>query len=267
MERNFEKRVDPAILVPGARSVISVLLNYTPGERQRHPDAPKVSRYAYGRDYHFTIKEKLRKLFSFIKEEIFPGLEGRIFTDSAPVLDRAWAVRAGLGWIGKNTNLINKKWGSFVFIGEIISNLEVEPDTLQVKNACGNCTRCIDACPTGAITKPYTIDANKCISYLTIENKNEIPEEFTGKFDGWVFGCDICQEVCPWNKSPIPTSEPDFTPGNDFLGMTKKDWEELDEERFDELFIHTPLERIKHNGLRKNINFLFNHDPQKHMQP
>ncbi len=256
MAKNFEKRVGLAELVPGAVSVISVLLNYYPKETQQ-PGVPKVSRYAYGRDYHFTIKEKLRELFAFIKEEIYPGLKGRIFTDSAPVLDRAWAVRAGLGWIGKNSNLINKRWGSFVFIGEIISNLEIEDEAEQVKDACGTCTRCIDACPTGALTKPYTVDANKCISYLTIENNGDIPSKFKGKFDNWIFGCDICQEVCPWNKKAIPTEEPDFKPREEFLKMTLKDWQKLDEKRFKELFRETPVERTKHKGLRRNIDFLF----------
>ena len=256
MENHFGKRVDPAKLVPGAKTVISVLLNYYPAETQKHKDVPVISKYAYGLDYHFTVKEKLKKLFDFIKEDIYPGLEGRYFTDSAPVLDRAWAVRAGLGWIGKNSNLISKKWGSFVFIGELIVNIDIEEERKEVKNACGTCTRCIDACPTGALVKPYTVDAGKCISYLTIENKDDIPDKFKDKFDNWVFGCDICQDVCPWNSKLIPSEEPDFQPKEEFLKMTRSDWINLNEKEFDELFSQTPLERTKFKGLRRNIDFL-----------
>ncbi len=257
MTNHFEKRVDPVKLVPGAKTVISVLLNYYPSQYPLHSDVPKVSKYAYGKDYHYTVRGKLKQLFDFIKENIYPELEGRWFVDSAPVLDRAWAVRSGLGWIGKNTNLINKKWGSFVFIGELIVNLELREEAEEVRNACGTCTRCIDACPTGAITEPYIIDANRCISYLTIENKDDIPDEFKGKFDNWVFGCDICQDVCPWNSKPIPTNEPDFKPSEQFRKMTIEDWVDLNEEKFDELFRQTPLERTGFNGLKRNINFLF----------
>ncbi len=256
MENYFGKRVNPQKLVPGAKSVISVLINYYPKETQRHNDAPIVSKYAYGRDYHFTVKDKLKQLFNFIKADIFPGLEGRFFVDSAPVLDRAWAVRAGLGWIGKNGNLISKKWGSFVFIGELIVNVEIEDEAEEVKNACGSCTRCIDACPTGAILQPYTIDANRCISYLTIENKGAVPGEFKGKFNNRVFGCDICQDVCPWNKKPEPAEEQDFQPKVEFLQMTAHDWKDMNEEKFDELFTHTALERTGFKGLRRNIDFL-----------
>ena len=257
MQNHFEKRVAPGKLVPGARTVISVLLNYYPSETQRHKEAPVLSKYAYGRDYHFTVKEKLKQLFDFIKEEIYPDLEGRYFTDSAPVLDRAWAVRAGLGWIGKNSNLISKKWGSFVFIGELIVNLEVDGETQEVKNACGNCTRCIDACPTGAIAAPYEIDANRCISYLTIEHKGEMPVEFKGKFENRVFGCDICQDVCPWNKNPIPTNEPDFQPKAELIEMSREEWIGLDEDKFRELFAGSPVKRAKYVGLKRNIDFLF----------
>jgi len=256
MENHFEKRVDPSRLVPGAKTVISVLLNYYPKEHQRHSDAPKVSKYAYGKDYHFTVKAKLKQLFDFIKKDLYPGLSGRYFVDSAPVLDRAWAVRAGLGWIGKNTNLISKRWGSFVFIGEMIVNLEIKTETKEVKNACGNCTRCIDACPTGAILKPYTIDSRRCISYLTIENKDEIPDEFAGKLENYAFGCDICQDVCPWNKNIIPAEEPDFYPSDEFLDMTKEEWYKIDDTGFKKIFGSTPLKRSSYTGLKKNLDFL-----------
>jgi epoxyqueuosine reductase len=256
MENHFEKRVDPAKLVPGAKTVISVLLNYYPAETQKHNDAPVISKYAYGRDYHYTVKEKLKKLFDFIKEDIYPGLEGRYFTDSAPVLDRAWAVRAGLGWIGKNSNLINKKWGSFVFIGELIVNIELEEERQEVKNACGTCTRCIDACPTGALVKPYTVDANKCTSYLTIEHKGEIPEQFKGKFDNRVFGCDICQDVCPWNRKLTPSSEPDFKLSERFIDLTAQQFYDMGEQEFNEIFSHSPLKRTKYEGFRRNLLFL-----------
>jgi len=257
MENHFEKRVDPVKLVPGAKTVVSVLLNYYPAKTQTDPDAPVVSKYAYGRDYHFTIKKKLKQLFDFIKENIYPELEGRWFTDSAPVLDRAWAVRAGLGWIGKNGNLISKKYGSFVFIGELILNLELEEEVKEVKNACGTCTRCIDACPTGAITGPYNVDANRCISYLTIEHKGDIPNEFKGKFENRVFGCDICQDVCPWNHRLIPTDEPDFQPLQRLLDMKSEDWLDMQKDEFDILFKASPVKRTGYAGLRRNIDFLF----------
>ncbi len=256
MANNFEKRVDPTKLVSGARTVVSVLLNYFPGQNPVNVDAPKISRYAYGKDYHFTVKGKLKQLFDFIKKEIYPDLEGRYFVDSAPVLDRAWAVRSGLGWIGKNTNLISKQWGSYVFIGELIINFELTSDDEPVKNACGNCTRCIDACPTDALFEPHKLNANRCISYLTIENRGDIPEEFAGKFENWVFGCDICQEVCPWNKKIVTTEEPDFQPSDELLNLTKDDWDKMDENRFTELFSKSPLKRTKHNGLMRNVEFL-----------
>jgi len=256
MANHFEKRVDPSLLVPGAKTVISFLLNYYPEQKQIHNDAPKVSKYAYGKDYHLTVKGKLKQLFDFIKEEIYPDLEGRYFVDSAPVLDRAWAEHSGLGWIGKNTNLISKRWGSFVFISELIINLELPVEVKMVKDACGSCTRCIDACPTNALVEPHTLDANRCISYLTIESRGDIPKEFKGMFENWVFGCDICQDVCPWNSKSIPTEEPDFYPSNDFLNLTKEDWNEMDESRFNEIFKQSPLKRTKYAGLRRNIEFL-----------
>jgi len=256
MENYQEKRVDPGKLVPGTKTVVSVLLNYYPEEIQRHKDTPVISKYAYGRDYHFTVREKLKELFGFIKKNIYPELEGRWFTDSAPVLDRVWAVRAGLGWIGKNGNLISKKWGSFVFIGELMLNVEIDDEPPEIKNACGNCTRCIDACPTGAIVKPGVIDGGRCISYLTIEHKGNIPEEFNGKFRNRVFGCDICQDVCPWNSKLTSTTEPDFKPSERFLNLTSEQMMEMRESDFNEMFHESPLKRTGYNGFRRNILFL-----------
>lgn len=255
MSNHFEKRVNPSLLVEGAQSVISVLLNYTPKELQQDADAPKIARYAYGKDYHFVIKDKLQELFNYIKEEIYPLLEGRVFTDSAPVLDRAWAVKSGLGWIGKNTNLIHKKMGSYVLIGELISNLNIKADT-PIKEACGACRRCIDACPTNALVAPYQLDANKCISYLTIEHRNEIPEAFNDQFNNWAFGCDICQEACPWNWKARPTKEESFAPHPDLLNLSKEEWHSMDEDRFRELFRKSAVKRTKFSGLKRNLNFL-----------
>ncbi|WP_430813301.1 tRNA epoxyqueuosine(34) reductase QueG [Carboxylicivirga sp. RSCT41] len=255
MNNHFDKRVDPSLLVDGAKSIISVLLNYKPQEEQRDKEAPKLARYAYGKDYHFVIKDKLQELFNFIKEEIYPSLEGRVFTDSAPVLDRAWAARAGLGWIGKNTNLIHKKLGSYTLIGELISNLELEPDQ-AIKEACGGCQRCIDACPTNALVAPYQLDANKCISYLTIEHRDELPEAMKGQFNNWAFGCDICQEACPWNWKARPTKEESFTPHPELLSLTKEDWHNMDESYFKELFRKSAVKRTKYAGLKRNLRFL-----------
>jgi epoxyqueuosine reductase len=255
MNNHFEKRVNPALMVDGAQSIISVLLNYQPKELQQHSNAPKLARYAYGKDYHFVIKDKLQLLFDYIKGNIYPSLEGRLFTDSAPVLDRAWAVKAGLGWIGKNTNLIHKKLGSYVLIGELITNLEVSPCEV-VKDACGGCQRCIDACPTNALLGPYQLDANKCISYLTIEHRDEIPEEFKGQFQNWAFGCDICQEACPWNWKARPTIENEFAPHPDLIHLTKKEWHNMDEERFREIFRKSAVKRTKYKGLKRNLDFL-----------
>ncbi|MCG8579377.1 MAG: tRNA epoxyqueuosine(34) reductase QueG [Bacteroidales bacterium] len=255
MNNHFEKRVNPAMLVEGAKSVISVLINYKPQEEQQDKKAPKLARYAYGKDYHFVIKEKLQELFDFIKEEIYPSLEGRVFTDSAPVLDRAWAAKAGLGWIGKNTNLIHKKLGSYTLIGELISNLELEPDE-PIKEACGGCQRCIDACPTDALVAPYKLDANKCISYLTIEHRDELPETLKSQFNNWVFGCDICQEACPWNWKARPTKEESFKPHPDLLSLSEEDWQNMDEEYFRELFRKSAVKRTKYSGLKRNLNFL-----------
>jgi len=253
MENHFDKRLDPTKLVEGSKSVISLLLNYFPSEEQ-NPDSYKISKYAYGMDYHFVIKDKLKSLLQFIQEEI-GDVHGRAFVDSAPVLDKAWAAKSGLGWIGKNSNLLTQQVGSFYFIAELIVDLELEYDT-PVTDHCGTCTACIDACPTEAIVQPYVVDGSKCISYLTIELKNEIPSEFDGKLDEWMFGCDVCQDVCPWNRFSKPHSEPLFNPNPDLLSFTKKDWEEITEDVFKKIFKKSAVKRTKLSGLERNINFL-----------
>ena len=253
MENHFDKRLDPTLLVPGAKSVVSLLLNYFPQETQRE-DSYKLSKYAYGRDYHFVIKDKLKQLLHFINEEI-GEVGGRAFVDSAPVLDKAWAAKSGLGWIGKNSNLLSKKTGSFFFIAELIIDLELEYDT-PVTDHCGSCTACIDACPTDAIYEPYKVDGSKCISYYTIELKDSIPESEKGKFEDWMFGCDICQDVCPWNRFSKPHNEQLFDPHTDLLQMTKHDWEEITRETFNEIFRKSAVKRTKYDGLKRNINFL-----------
>lgn len=253
MENHFDKRLDPTLLVPGAKSVVSLLLNYFPQETQRE-DSYKLSKYAYGRDYHFVIKDKLKQFLHFINEEI-GEVGGRAFVDSAPVLDKAWAAKSGLGWIGKNSNLLSKKTGSFFFIAELIIDLELEYDT-PVTDHCGSCTACIDACPTNAIYEPYKVDGSKCISYYTIELKDSIPESEKGKFEDWMFGCDICQDVCPWNRFSKPHNEPLFDPHPDLLQMTKHDWEEITRETFNEIFRKSAVKRTKYDGLKRNINFL-----------
>lgn len=255
MENHFDKRLDPRLLVPGAKSVISLLYNYYPSVNQRD-DTYKISKYAYGRDYHFVIKDKLKSLFEYIKNEI-GAVEGRVFVDSAPVLDKAWAARSGLGWIGKNSNLLAKKTGSFFFIAELILDLELEPDT-PVTDHCGSCTACIDACPTEAIHEPYRVDGSKCISYFTIELKEEIPQSEKGKFDDWMFGCDICQDVCPWNRFSKAHNEPLFDPHPDLLAFTKSDWEEITQETFGKIFQKSAVKRTKFAGLQRNISFLKN---------
>ncbi len=255
MENHFDKRLDPRLLVPGAKSVISLLYNYYPAVNQRD-DTCKISKYAYGRDYHFVIKDKLKSLFEYIKNEI-GAVEGRVFVDSAPVLDKAWAARSGLGWIGKNSNLLAKKTGSFFFIAELILDLELEPDT-PVTDHCGSCTACIDACPTEAIYEPYRVDGSKCISYFTIELKEEIPQSEKGKFDDWMFGCDICQDVCPWNRFSKAHNEPLFDPHPDLLAFTKSDWEEITQETFGKIFQKSAVKRTKFAGLQRNISFLKN---------
>lgn len=255
MENNFDKRLDPRKLVDGARSVISVALNYYTDQKQTDPHAPKISRYAFGEDYHSVIKEKLNSLMRIIRDEI-GEVNGRAFVDSAPVLDKAWAKKAGFGWLGKNTNLINKQSGSFFFLAELITDLELEYDVAPAKDHCGTCTRCIDACPTEAIVAPYMLDGSRCISYLTIELKEELPAEFKGKTDNWMFGCDICQDVCPWNKFSIIHREPAFLPQADLLQMTNTDWQEITEEVFQKVFKNSAVKRTKFKGLKRNISFL-----------
>ncbi|WP_108802229.1 tRNA epoxyqueuosine(34) reductase QueG [Aquimarina sp. Aq107] len=254
MENHFDKRLDPTKLVPDSKSVISLLLNYFPSETQKDSDAPKISKYAYGQDYHHVIKSKLKQLQEFISEEI-GDVYGRAFVDSAPVLDKAWAAKSGLGWIGKNSNLLTQKVGSFYFIAELIIDLELVYDT-PVTDHCGTCTACIDACPTQAIVDPYVVDGSKCISYFTIELKEEIPSDYKGKFDNWMFGCDICQDVCPWNRFSKSHSEPLFNPKPELLEMTKKDWEEVTQEVFSKVFQKSAVKRTKFSGLNRNIQFL-----------
>lgn len=253
MANHFDKRTDPTILVPGAKSVISVLLNYFP-EKHQNQDAPKIAKYAYGEDYHFVIREKLNELLTFIQEEMAP-CTGRGFTDSAPVLERAWAAKAGLGWIGKNTNLIIPQKGSFYFIGELIIDLELVYDE-PIKDMCGSCTKCIQACPTNALVVPYLLDSNRCISFQTIENKVEIPQKLKGKFHNWIFGCDICQDVCPWNKFSEAASEESFHPPGMLLELKFEDWDNMDEETFKKMFRKSPLKRTKYSGIKRNIEFI-----------
>src|SRR5690554_562399 len=253
MENHFDKRLDPTILVPGSKSVISLLLNYFPSQSQSS-DTYKISKYAYGTDYHFVIKDKLKHLMYFINEEI-GVVEGRAFVDSAPVLDKAWAARSGLGWIGKHSNLLTKQLGSFYFIAELILDLELEYDS-PVTDHCGSCTACIDACPTNAIVADRVVDGSKCISYFTIELKNEIPNSVKGKFEDWMFGCDICLDVCPWNRFSKTHNEPLFNPHPELLSMSKKDWEEITEEVFQKLFRKSAVKRTKFSGLKRNIEFL-----------
>ncbi len=258
MENHFEKRIDPTKLVPGARSVIVLMHNYFPKEKQADPDAPRVARYAYGEDYHFVLKRKLKDLLRFIQENI-GEVDARCFVDSAPVLERDWAKHAGVGWTGKNTLLINPRAGSYFFLAEIILDLELSPDS-PMKDYCGTCTRCIDACPTDAISpEGYLMDGSKCISYLTIELKNTIPEHFAGKMENWMFGCDICQEVCPWNRFSRPHTEPAFEPHPDLINMKKSEWEEITEEVFKKVFKKSAVKRTKYAGLKRNINFLKRH--------
>ncbi len=253
MENHFDKRLDPRLLVDGAKSVISLLLNYYPSEEQA-TDTYKISKYAYGQDYHHVIKSKLKELHQFISVNI-GEVGGRAFVDSAPVLDKAWAAKSGLGWIGKHSNLLTQKVGSFYFIAELIVDLELEYDT-PVTDHCGTCTACIDACPTQAIVDPYVVDGSKCISYFTIELKNEIPTDVSGQFKDWMFGCDICQDVCPWNRFSKPHQEPLFNPPSELLSMSKKDWEEITEDVFRKVFKKSAVKRTKFSGLQRNIRFL-----------
>ncbi|AOZ99487.1 tRNA epoxyqueuosine(34) reductase QueG [Flavobacterium commune] len=253
MENNFDKRLNPTLLVDDAKSVVSLLLNYYP-EKEQVQDSYKISKYAYGKDYHFVIKEKLKELLFSIQENI-GEVSGRVFVDSAPVLDKAWAAKSGLGWIGKNSNLLTQKVGSFYFIAELIIDLDLEYDH-PTTDHCGSCTACIDACPTQAIIAPYVVDGSKCISYFTIELKENIPLEMKGYFDDWVFGCDTCQDVCPWNRFSKSHNEPLFNPNPALLSMTKKDWEEMTEETFKIVFKESAVKRTKFQGLSRNVNFL-----------
>jgi epoxyqueuosine reductase len=253
MENHFDKRLDPTKLVEGSKSVISLLLNYYPQEEQ-NKNSFKLSKYAYGQDYHHIIKSKLRQLQGFITEEI-GEVNGHAFVDSAPVLDKAWAAKSGLGWIGKHSNLLTQQTGSFYFVAELIIDLELDYDS-PVTDHCGSCTACLDACPTEAIVEPYVVDGSKCISYFTIELKNEIPAEFQGKFEDWMFGCDICQDVCPWNRFSKPHNEPLFNPHPELLSMTKKGWEEITEDVFKKVFQKSAVKRTKYAGLKRNIDFL-----------
>ncbi len=253
MENHFDKRLDPTKLVEGSKSVVSLLLNYYPNNLQ-NSESYKLSKYAYGTDYHFVIKDKLKQLLQFIKEEI-GDVHGRAFVDSAPVLDKAWAARSGLGWIGKHSNLLTQQIGSFYFIAELIIDLELEYDHATTDH-CGTCTACIDACPTQAITEPYVVDGSKCISYFTIELNDNIPSEFKGQFDDWMFGCDVCQDVCPWNRFSKSHNEPLFDPHPELLNMSRKDWDELTKDTFNKVFKNSAVKRTKFEGLKRNIEFI-----------
>ena len=253
MENNFEKRLNPTLLVEDSKSVVSLLLNYFPSEEQ-NKESYKISKYAYGQDYHFVIKEKLKELLNTIQIEI-GEVSGRAFVDSAPVLDKVWASKGGLGWIGKNSNLITQKVGSFYFIAELIIDLELEYDH-AITDHCGTCTACIDSCPTDAIVSPYVVDGSKCISYFTIELKENLPYEMKGKLDDWIFGCDVCQDVCPWNRFSKPHKEPLFNPNTELISFAKKDWEEITDEVFKNIFKNSAVKRTKIEGLKRNINFL-----------
>ena len=253
MERNFDKRMDTTKLVEGSKSVISLLYNYYPEHKIDHKNNFKISKYAYGKDYHFIIKDKLKTLLNDMREEI-GDIHGRVFVDSAPILERAWAKKSGLGWVGKNTNLINKKTGSFFFIAEIIVDLELNYDN-EVKDYCGSCTACLDSCPTNALYEPYKIDASKCISYFTIELKEQFPDDLKKDFNDWIFGCDICQDVCPWNKLSKSGDEPLLKPKEEIKQYTKKDWIELTDEVFNVVFKESPLKRTKYQGLKRNIKY------------
>jgi epoxyqueuosine reductase len=253
MENHFDKRLNPTLLVDDAKSVISLLLNYYPSEIQNE-NSYKISKYAYGQDYHHVIKEKLKELLHFIQTEI-GEVSGRAFVDSAPVLDKAWAAKSGLGWVGKNSNLITQKVGSFYFIAELIIDLELEYDS-PTTDHCGSCTACLDACPTEAIVAPYVVDGSKCISYFTIELKDNLPQDMKGKFDDWMFGCDVCQDVCPWNRFSKPHNEPLFQTNSEILNFSKSDWEEITVDTFQKVFKNSAVKRTKYEGLLRNINFL-----------
>lgn len=252
LENHFEKRLDPTRLVPGAKSVVSLIYNYYP-QKTHESEPPKIAKYAYGQDYHHIIKQKLIDFLERLNEQI-GEVSGRVFVDSAPVHERAWAARSGLGWVGKNTLLLNREMGSFFFLAEMIIDLELNPDG-PIKDYCGTCSRCMDACPTDAIPEPYVVDGSKCISYLTIELKEAIPESFKGKMEGWAFGCDICQDVCPWNRFSKPHDEVAFQPQG-WEQLDTNDWEELSEETFKKVFKKSPVKRTKYLGLKRNLDFL-----------
>ena len=256
MENYFDKRLDPRKLVDGAETVISLGYNYFTNITQTDNTAPKISKYAYGIDYHLVIKEKLKLLYSFICENI-AEINGRVFVDSAPVLEKAWATKAGIGWQGKNSNLINKEKGSFFFLAELIIDLPLEYDS-PIDDYCGTCTRCIDACPTDALHTPYQVDSKRCISYLTIELRNEIPNEFQNQMENWMFGCDICQDVCPWNRFSVLNTEKSFTPNPIIINKTDSDWENMKEEEFNVLFKNSAVKRTGFKGISRTINFLKN---------
>lgn len=253
MENYFEKRLDPSKLVGDAKSVISLAYNYYPKDLQ-NKEAPKVSKYAYGMDYHYVIKEKLIFFLSFIKDKI-GDVNGRAFVDSAPILEKAWASKSGIGWVGKNSNLITKQVGSFYFLAELIVDLELDYDGIE-SDHCGECTACIDSCPTQAIVEPYVVDGSKCISYFTIELKENIPNEFKEKFEDWVFGCDICQDVCPWNKFSKPHKEPLFQSTSELMKMSRDEWNEITKETFNKIFKNSAVKRTGYKGLTRNLNFI-----------
>ena len=254
MANHFDKITDPRQLVPDAKSVVSLMYNYYTEKKQQQPDAPKISMYAFGKDYHKVVKKKLKLLLKFINENI-GDVNGRAFVDSAPVLEKAWAARSGIGWMGKNTNMIHPKSGSYFFLAELILDLELEHDG-PIKDYCGSCSACIDACPTDAIAKPYVVDGSKCISYFTIELREEIPTSYKDKFENWAFGCDICQEVCPWNRFATPHSEPAFDASDEFINMKKQEWMEISEEVFARVFKHSAVQRTAYNGFKRNLKFI-----------
>jgi len=253
LENHFDKRLDPTKLVPRAKSVISLIYNYYPKKIYQQEEKPKIAKYAYGQDYHFVVKDKLRAFMFRIQEQV-GKVDGRVFVDSAPVHERAWAAKSGLGWIGKNSLLLNRKMGSFFFLAELIIDLELEHDG-PIKDYCGTCTACQDACPTDAIPEPYVVDGSRCISYLTIELKDEIPEEFKNKMEGWVFGCDICQDVCPWNRFAKPHHEPKFEPQG-WEDLSNREWHEMTREVFQKVFKKSAVKRAKFEGLKKNLTFI-----------
>ena len=253
LENHFDKRLDPTLLVPGAQSVVSLLFNYYPPEQHQHHKPYKIAKYAYGKDYHFVVKAKLKDFMSRLQNEV-GHVEGRVFVDSAPVHERAWAAKSGLGWVGKNSLLLNRSMGSFFFLAELIIDLPLNPDG-PIKDYCGTCTACQDACPTEAIPEPYVVDGSRCISYLTIELKDQIPAEFQDNMEGWIFGCDICQDVCPWNRFSKPHQEPEFSPQG-WENFSKQDWEEMTKEVFQKVFKKSAVKRTKFEGLRRNIQFV-----------